>query len=522
MTERSTSKSWRESKRLLLIVVTIALFTEEILVSVVVFVVPRYLREIQENSLKLNQIRNDGSSINSSITNSITGTTNVVANNLRLLNSTNEFEFYINENKFQMIGDEFPSNVLRNNSSNIKFTDTQNKNDNMQNSMKIGILLGAKSFTQLVANFFVGPITQKVDYNKPMFLGFIILFLSTLVFAFSTTYEMLLFTRSFQGIGASCTSIAGKSAVSSRYADSAERDNALRIAVAGSITGLMSGPPLGAFMYQYFGKPSPFLTICGLTFINGGLQLLMKPLKKCEQKEKAKGDSILILIQDPYIIFITAGTFLNCVGYALLETSLPLWIMDTMNTSQTELGTVFIPTGIGLLSVFLIFGKFCLKMGRWQSAMLGMIITATSLLGITFTKSIFQLYIPNFTFGVGLAMASTALTPQLAHIVDIRHNSSYANAFAIYDFFLVCGLALGPICAGFFVKYVGFYWAMYGVSISYLIYALLVYFLRKSPEKNIKSVRLFIFFFYSIAEQLPEEKSLNLHTIKTHPPEIQI
>lgn len=40
-------------------------------------------------------------------------------------------------------------------------------------------------------------------------------------------------------------------------------------------------------------------------------------------------------------------------------------------------------------------------------------------------------------------MASTALTPQLAHIVDIRHNSSYANAFAIYDFFLVCGLALG-------------------------------------------------------------------------------
>lgn len=59
---------------------------------------------------------------------------------------------------------------------------------------------------------------------------------------------------------------------------------------------------------------------------------------------------------------------------------------------------------------------------------------------------------------------------------------------------------IGPICAGFFVKYVGFYWAMYGVSISYLIYALLVYFLRKSPEKNIKSVRLFIFFFYSIAE----------------------
>ncbi|XKL64362.1 hypothetical protein PGB90_004448 [Kerria lacca] len=307
---------------------------------------------------------------------------------------------------------------------------------------------------------------------------------------------MLLFARAFQGIGSSCTSIAGKSALSSRYINLVERDNALRIAVGGSLMGLMCGPPCGALLYQYVGKSSPFFILCGLTLVNGVIQLLIKPLKKDKSKTIINGPSILTLIQDPYILLVALGLFLIRVEYALLETCLPVWMIDTMKPTQSALGTVFVPTTVGLLSVFLILGKFCLKMGRWLMTMLGMLIVTISLVTITFTKSVIHLFIPNCAVGLALGMSNAALTPELTYIVDIRYTSVYGNAFAITDFFQECGLAIGPICSGYLLRYAGFYWVMYCGGILSLIYSLMAYLLKNPPTKNTKS-------------QLFEEKTTN-------------
>lgn len=50
----------------------------------------------------------------------------------------------------------------------------------------------------------------RIGYSVPMFTGFIIMFLSTLIFAFGRSYSILFLARALQGIGSSCSSVSGR------------------------------------------------------------------------------------------------------------------------------------------------------------------------------------------------------------------------------------------------------------------------------------------------------------------------
>lgn len=45
--------------------------------------------------------------------------------------------------------------------------------------------------------------------------------------------------------------------------------------------------------------------------------------------------------------------------------------------------------------------------------------------------------------GVGAAMVDIALMPEIAHLIDIRHNSAYSNVYAISDIAVCLGAAIG-------------------------------------------------------------------------------
>lgn len=81
-------------------------------------------------------------------------------------------------------------------------------------------------------------------------------------------------------------------------------------------------------------------------------------------KEEQEAASLLTLISDPYIL-IAAGaiTFAN-LGIAILEPSLPLWMMDTMSSTNWEQGAAFLPASISYLIGTNIFGPLGHRMGR--------------------------------------------------------------------------------------------------------------------------------------------------------------
>lgn len=102
-----------------------------------------------------------------------------------------------------------------------------------------------------------------------MFTGFIIMFLSTLIFAFGRSYSVLFIARALQGIGSSCSSVSGMGMLAERYQDDKERGNAMGIALGGLALGVLIGPPFGGLMYEFVGKSAPFLILSALALGDG-------------------------------------------------------------------------------------------------------------------------------------------------------------------------------------------------------------------------------------------------------------
>ncbi|XP_061508485.1 synaptic vesicular amine transporter isoform X1 [Anopheles gambiae] len=358
----------------------------------------------------------------------------------------------------------------------------------VEETVEVGLMFASKAFVQLLANPIVGPLTHKIGYSIPMFAGFVIMFISTLIFAFGRTYSVLFLARALQGIGSSCSSVSGMGMLADRYTDDKERGNAMGIALGGLALGVLIGPPFGGIMYEFVGKSAPFLVLSALALGDGLLQLIM--LQPSVVIEESDPPSLKALVTDPYII-IAAGaiTFAN-MGIAMLEPSLPIWMMDNMGASRWEQGVTFLPASISYLIGTNLFGPLGHRIGRWLAALLGLVIIGLCLLCIPMATSINHLILPNAGLGFAIGMVDSCMMPELGYLVDIRHSAVYGSVYAIGDVAFCLGFAIGPALSGTLVNTIGFEWMLVGISILCFAYAPLLTFLRAPPTKEEKKVSI--------------------------------
>ncbi|XP_060895115.1 chromaffin granule amine transporter [Labrus mixtus] len=354
-----------------------------------------------------------------------------------------------------------------------------------EENVRVGLLFASKALIQLLVNPFVGPLTNRVGYHIPMFAGFIIMFASTIMFAFSGTYALLFFARSLQGIGSSFSSVAGLGMLASVYTDDEERGIAMGIALGGLAMGVLIGAPFGSVMYEFVGKSAPFLILAFLAVFDGILQLFILQPSKISPGS-VEGTPLLTLLKDPYIL-ISAGSlcFAN-MGVAILEPTLPIWMMQTMCSPKWQLGMAFLPASISYLIGTNLFGVLANKMGRWLCSMLGMFIVGISLLCVPFATSIYGLIGPNGGLGFAIGMVDSSMMAIMGYLVDIRHASVYGSVYAIADVALCMGFAIGPSTGGALVQAVGFPCLMVFIGVINILYAPLCFLLRNpavSEEK---------------------------------------
>ncbi|KAK9508874.1 hypothetical protein O3M35_006329 [Rhynocoris fuscipes] len=348
------------------------------------------------------------------------------------------------------------------------------------------MMFASKAFVQLLANPFVGPLTHKIGYSIPMLAGFVIMFISTIIFAFGRTYAVLFTARALQGIGSSCSSVAGMGMLAERYPDDKERGNAMGIALGGLALGVLIGPPFGGFMYEFVGKSAPFLVLSALALIDGLLQMLL--LQPGIVKQESESPSLKALITDPYILLAAGAiTFAN-TGIAMLEPSLPIWMMDTMGASRWKQGVTFLPASISYLIGTNVFGPLGHYMGRWLATLLGLIIIGICLMCIPLASNINHLIIPNAGLGFAIGMVDSSMMPQLGYLVDIRHSAVYGSVYAIGDVAFCLGYAIGPALSGTLVNTIGFEWMLTCIALLNFIYAPLLIMLRNPPTKEEKEV----------------------------------
>uniref|UniRef100_A0A8C6X663 Solute carrier family 18 member A2 n=1 Tax=Naja naja TaxID=35670 RepID=A0A8C6X663_NAJNA len=440
----------RQSRKLILLIVFIALLLDNMLLTVVVPIIPSYLYSIRhpKNVTEVQTIRPETPSINSNRLQSIfsyyDNSTIVTRNNSE---RTRPEDYYYAQTE-QMVVNMTKTTPS---SSDCPKKDKELVNENVE----VGLLFASKATVQFLTNPFIGPMTNRIGYQVPMFAGFCIMFISTIMFAFSESYKLLVIARALQGVGSSCSSVAGMGMLASVYTDDEERGNAMGIALGGLALGVLA------------------------------IQLLVLQPSKI-QPESQKGASLLTLLRDPYILIAAGAICFANMAIAMLEPALPIWMMETMCSSKWQLGIAFIPASISYLIGTNLFGKLAHKMGRWLCALTGMIIVGISILCVPFAKNIYGLIVPNFGVGFAIGMVDSSLMPIMGYLVDLRHVSVYGSVYAIADVAFCMGFALGPSVGGAIAKSIGFPWLMTIIGLIDILFAPLCLFLRSPPAKEEK------------------------------------
>ncbi|XP_006815467.1 synaptic vesicular amine transporter-like [Saccoglossus kowalevskii] len=479
----------RSSRRLVLFIVFVALLLDNMLLTTVVPIIPDYLFRL-EHPDEVRFIDGHGETV--------TNTTNVTSAFRHSLNFTSEYNS-------SMCSSANSAWFPECNVTDDAYTRSSYGQDLRDENVEVGLLFASKAFIQLIANPFIGPLTNRIGYSIPMFVGFIIMFIATIIFAVGESYSVLLIARMLQGIGSACSSVAGMGMLAERYPDDEERGNAMGIALGGLALGVLIGPPFGGVVYQFLGKEAPFYILAALALGDGLLQLLV--LKPGVGKEvQMEGTPLLTLIKDPYIL-IAAGsiTFAN-MAIALLEPSMPLWMMETMETEKWQLGAAFLPASVSYLISTNIFGPLGHRMGRWLCSLIGMSITGICMAWIPFASNINELIAPCFFLGFAIGMVDSSMMPTMGYLVDLRHVSVYGSVYAIADVAFCLGFALGPALSGEIVKTVGFAWLLRGIAIVNLLYCPLCYFLRRPPAREDKQP------FLNMEEKMPVSYTVQKQT----------
>ncbi|NXM71172.1 VMAT1 protein, partial [Serilophus lunatus] len=352
-------------------------------------------------------------------------------------------------------------------------------------NVRVGLLFASKALVQLLVNPSVGALTNRIGYHIPMFIGFTILFLSTVMFAFSGTYTLLFIARALQGVGSSFSSVAGLGMLASVYTDDCERGSAMGIALGGLALGVLIGAPFGSIMYEFVGKSSPFLVLAFLALLDGALQLcILQPSRI--SPESTKATPMATLLRDPYILVAAGALCFSNMGVAMLEPTLPIWMMQTMCSPQWQLGMAFLPASISYLIGTNLFGILATRMGRWLCSMVGMAVVGVSLLCVPLATNIYGLIGPNAGLGFAIGMVDSSMMPIMGYLVDLRHTSVYGTVYAIADVAFCMGFAIGPSTGGAIVGAIGFPWLMVIIGVTNLAYAPLCWALRSPPAKEEK------------------------------------
>uniref|UniRef100_A0A8C6TUN2 Solute carrier family 18 member A2 n=1 Tax=Neogobius melanostomus TaxID=47308 RepID=A0A8C6TUN2_9GOBI len=337
------------SRRLILFIVFVALLLDNMLMTVVVPIIPKFLYE---------QDMAEAPTQNGSVSASFHSIVSLYNNSVNMSSTAAVSPVSSPVTTVSTVTSPGPGN-----SSDCPTSESSQVNENV----KVGMLLASKSIVQLLTNLFIGPLTNRVGYQIPMFIGFCIMFLSTIMFAFSSSYILLVIARSLQGVGTSCSSVAGMGMLASLYTDDDERGHTISIALGGVAMGALVGPPFGSVLYEFVGKTAPFLILAFLALFDGVLQLLvLQPIKV--ETESQKGTPLFTLMKDPYIIIAAGAICFGNMGFAMMEPTLPIWMMETMCAPEWQLGVAFLPASISYLIGTNTFGTLAHRMGRSDSA----------------------------------------------------------------------------------------------------------------------------------------------------------
>ncbi|HEX9010292.1 MAG TPA: MFS transporter [Holophagaceae bacterium] len=316
------------------------------------------------------------------------------------------------------------------------------------NQMEVGVLFGSYAVALLLATFPVAVLTDRYGRRRPMLWGLAGLGATTLVFAFSRQFGLLVLARALQGVAGAATWLPGMALLADHF-PAGERGRAMGTAFAAANLGVLAGPPLSGFLAQHAGPSAPFLLGAALVALDAAGRAFLLP-------EVAAGPGPRLpfrqLLANPVVRLFAGAMALGSGLWALLESMLPLDMDHRLSLSATGIGLCFAAAALSHTFTSPLMGRLSDRVGR------GPVLRAGLVLAMVLLPLPALLPRPWMVVAVMMALGATAsfimspCSPAVADQVERLGSQSFASAFSILNLAYAVGMMVGPLAGGALVE----------------------------------------------------------------------
>jgi MFS family permease len=315
----------------------------------------------------------------------------------------------------------------------------------------IAVLLSAFTAAQLTSAPLWGRFSDRYGRRPAIMVSLSAALVAYVVFAFATSYWLLLLSRLVQGAGGGTVGV-----IQAYVADAVEPKNrarALGWLSAATNVGVAIGPPLGS-LALLLGRPGPGLVAAGLCFINILFAARFLPESRDmseipERKRGASAEALLGVLRTPrapaprliLVYAIGMGAFSGTMAI------LTLFLLHKFGVGPDQIWIVF--TYLGVISVVTragILGRMVDRFGEQRLSRIGLLLLLAGLMLVPLAPSYWLLAPAIALIPLGTAFTFPCVTALLSQFISSRERGLYMGVQQTFGG--IARIAI-PLWAGF-------------------------------------------------------------------------
>ena len=346
----------------------------------------------------------------------------------------------------------------------------------------VGIAIAIYSFVQFIFNPILGRLSDKYGRKPLIVMCLLTNAIGYVIFAFTTSYFILLVSRTVAGIGGSSIAVA-----QAYIADVTTKENRSKgMGLIGSAFGLgfVFGPLIGGFLSK-LGYLETGLGAASFSFIAFIVTMILLPeshINRSRTAETRKGllnvDAMLKTFKNPSLAILISLFFVLTFSFANIYGTFALLGLEVYGFSDIQNGYIF--GIIGLSSAMVqggLIGPITKLIGKQRILILASFFLMVTLAIIPYAGNFLWLAVDSIflSFGTGL------LRPTLLSLIsEITSDAEQGITLGVNQSLSALARMFGPLWGGFTFQYLGYAFPFVtGSAFMFLIVGATIFYIPK-------------------------------------------
>ncbi len=332
--------------------------------------------------------------------------------------------------------------------------------------MEVGVLFGAYASAILAGTWPLGRLADRIGRRKPFLWGLVGLAATTVLFAFASSYPLLLLARVLQGLAAAATWTSGLALLAEGF-PSERRGQAMATAFAAANIGVLLGPPISGFLMESYGPRSPFLLAAGLALADAAARVGF--LRDAEPPPGARV-GLSGLLANATVRTFAGAMALGASLWAILESTLPLHLDASLGMRASEIGILFAAAALTHTLTSPLIGRLSDRVGRLKVLRVGFVLAALLVPVPAFLSTKWAVALSMAALGVTASFVMSPVSPGLADAVEAMGSRSFGSVFSLVNVAYAVGMMVGPLAGSALVEAVGLQGALVATGSVFAMY----------------------------------------------------